>query len=120
MTTVTETNATILDFPTMQPVEHPSWCERSICAEQESEPGWGCHIGQGRGAYDAAAGFAWFPEVQAIFAPGCTSTPEVVVRVCDLDEPELNASRQHVRPMAGSRQEGRLNAAVADLERLLA
>ncbi len=103
-----------------QAVEHPSWCERSICAEQESEPGHGCHIGQGRGTHDAAAGFAWFPEVRARFVPGCTSAPEVVVRVCDLDEPELNASRQHVRPMTGSLAERRLNASVADLERLLA
>jgi hypothetical protein len=101
--------ATVLDFPT--PTVHPSWCDRGAC--HELEPGYGYHVSPGAGVVDKPTGIFWTTEIRAPFLPGYTGKPEVHVRVIDADEAPV---RQSVRPMAGSRAETRLNAAVAKLE----
>ena len=106
--------ATVINFnrPT---VKHPKWCDRRVCHELPDQPGYGHHVSPGAGVVDKAAGIFWTTELRAPFLPGYTGTPEVHVRVMDLDEPEAYVS-QSVVPFAGSREETRLSAAVAKLE----
>ncbi len=106
--------ATVLNF-NRTTVRHPKWCDRGACHELPGQPGYGHHVSPGAGVVDKAAGIFWTTELRAPFLPGHAGKPEVHVRVIDLDEPEAPV-RQSVRPMAGSRAETRLNAAVAKLE----
>jgi hypothetical protein len=109
---VPTSTATVINFnrPT---VKHPTWCDRGACLELD--PGYGQHVRPGAGVVDKQAGIFWTTELRAPFLPGYAGTPEIYVRVVDLDELEARVN-QSVRPFAGSHEETRLNAAVAKLE----